>query len=767
MSAGQPGSAAGPELVVGRLSATLRYDPAAAPPGPDRLRGPLRHAVDGHLEAALRALALPPGRWCLARLDLTVSLDLDRPDPALARDWSRAVAAAIARTVREDRGAAVHYRNDADLLADAVTGLAAGRLERLWAWRQTGLVRPEDPAPAAAPGEAVLAVLERHPRQAAATVLRAAERCGAAALDRALGRRGWQRLAALATANAPYPPGGTDPDPATRALARTLLAGSRFAALVRAARLRPAEPTAAAWAVLVLAETDPAALHRPGTRPGLHRLLAEALGAPDGMPTRLPAGPRPSTAEPGREASARPASAAPAEREAPPRGRRVEEAGEDPPGASDALVPGCRTPAPDAPGERAPVRTPGLPDRLPAAEANRQPGPEPAAEPAAEGGLPTDWAGLPFLLATAAEAGLPDRVLDDPALAARPLPWVLHAAVRALVPAVPAGDPAALALAGLDRTRAARVLGADPPTPDEQARIDALATAWALATATRLATTVAPAPSVAAVTPTTPVAASALATPVAASMPAVPAPPVPPVAGVPAPRLAAAAIPVAASVPAVSTPPVPPVAGVPAARVAAAAASAAPVAASVPAAPAPPESGVPVGAVRSVPPGAGVPAVLAPPVPPGSGVLPAPLSAGPVAPQSVCTPPTSAAATPAPPLGSGAPSGVPARPPALDERCGSVDPASGSESGLTDAAPPTTAPAAAAPPSDVPAPADADARRAVAALARRRGRVAAEAGWIEVVLAAGDADPQVRRAGLDLDPGWIGWLGAVVRYRYV
>lgn len=56
---------------------------------------------------------------------------------------------------------------------------------------------------------------------------------------------------------------------------------------------------------------------------------------------------------------------------------------------------------------------------------------------------------------------------------------------------------------------------------------------------------------------------------------------------------------------------------------------------------------------------------------------------------------------------------------------------------------------------------------AVAAVARRPGRITAETGWIEVHLAVGDTDLAVRRAGLDLDPGWVGWLGAVVRYRYV
>ncbi|MFE2147495.1 hypothetical protein ACFXA3_38190, partial [Streptomyces sp. NPDC059456] len=168
-------------------------------------------------------------------------------------------------------------------------------------------------------------------------------------------------------------------------------------------------------------------------------------------------------------------------------------------------------------------------------------------------GAATGWAGLLFLLATAAEAGLPDRALDEPALAARPLPWTLHAAALALVPGIAPADPAALALAGLGPDRAAGLLRAAAPTSRERDAVGALAAGWARATAARL----------------------------------------------------------------------------------------------------------------------------------GDG----PYADGPAG--------------------------------------------------------------------------------AVLAVARRPGRITAETGWIEAVLAVADTDPEVRRAGLDLDPGWLGWLGAVVRYRYV
>jgi hypothetical protein len=51
-------------------------------------------------------------------------------------------------------------------------------------------------------------------------------------------------------------------------------------------------------------------------------------------------------------------------------------------------------------------------------------------------------------------------------------------------------------------------------------------------------------------------------------------------------------------------------------------------------------------------------------------------------------------------------------------------------------------------------------------VALRRGSIVAEPGWIEVHLDLDDVDIDVRRAGLDLDPGWIPWLGCVVRFCY-
>lgn len=60
---------------------------------------------------------------------------------------------------------------------------------------------------------------------------------------------------------------------------------------------------------------------------------------------------------------------------------------------------------------------------------------------------------------------------------------------------------------------------------------------------------------------------------------------------------------------------------------------------------------------------------------------------------------------------------------------------------------------------DVPAP-------RLEAVCRRAGRIRFEAGWIELHLPLDAADVRLRRAALDLDPGWLPWLGCVVRICY-
>jgi hypothetical protein len=54
----------------------------------------------------------------------------------------------------------------------------------------------------------------------------------------------------------------------------------------------------------------------------------------------------------------------------------------------------------------------------------------------------------------------------------------------------------------------------------------------------------------------------------------------------------------------------------------------------------------------------------------------------------------------------------------------------------------------------------------LSAICRRHGRIVADPGWIDVHLEHAEVSTDVRRAGLDLDPGYLSWLGCVVRFVY-
>jgi len=58
------------------------------------------------------------------------------------------------------------------------------------------------------------------------------------------------------------------------------------------------------------------------------------------------------------------------------------------------------------------------------------------------------------------------------------------------------------------------------------------------------------------------------------------------------------------------------------------------------------------------------------------------------------------------------------------------------------------------------------ARVHLGAIVRRPGRLCVAPANLDLTFAPAQADLRLRRAGLDLDPGWIPWLGLVVRYHY-
>jgi hypothetical protein len=51
-------------------------------------------------------------------------------------------------------------------------------------------------------------------------------------------------------------------------------------------------------------------------------------------------------------------------------------------------------------------------------------------------------------------------------------------------------------------------------------------------------------------------------------------------------------------------------------------------------------------------------------------------------------------------------------------------------------------------------------------IVRRPGTLDFTKTHIDVFLDHGHADVRLRLAGLDIDPGWVPWLGRVVRFHY-
>jgi hypothetical protein len=414
------------ELMISRLSATVHGDGGAVPRAERMLARVVRHRLD----AALLAAGLPEGEWCVRRVEVGVVIDPDRPDSAIETQWAAALVDALRRALRTGSGDVVHYRRPGDALADLVASVAVGRTERAWAWRRVGLLRPDDPPPSSA---AVLAVLGRNPAEVLPVVVRVVREVGVAALHRLFGARGWVELARLVSGELGVGPtsAGRVDRVAAASLAVELMARSVLARAVSQSRLRPDAPTARAWALLVAGEADPALLSRPVAAPVLDEVVCQLARVEDIR--------RDTTAATGTAAQEH--GVAPANRAGPDRPR-------------DSLPPGGSPPRPEGP-----LRDVQRPEGV-------------------HQGM-TAWAGLLFLINSAADAAVPEAVLGDPALVARPLPWVLHGIARRLVPAA-ADDPAVLAFAGLT----------DPPTSPasdlEIRSLEAHAYRWAATTAARL-----------------------------------------------------------------------------------------------------------------------------------------------------------------------------------------------------------------------------------------------------------------------------------------
>lgn len=404
---------------VGRMRVRYRA-PHDDPALKRRLDAVLQSVLDEGLEPALaRSGVSLEGNVCIRSVRSSAYLRLESGDPAAVAVWSAAIADAVHAELARAGANAVRYRSRRAALTDLALGVAGGRLERAWAWRQLGLWQTGD-APVAQDAVAELLVALSAEPEAVVPVLGEVARVDLLdPLIAAVPPAGWTQLArlALAASFAPArllepaalspvdhdaaPPsarrGGARKQAARRAraaaiLERSILAQAFIAAVVRG---RPAAPeVVASFATLACLEVEPAVV--AATPAGTARELVAEVG------------------EVLRTAAASP---------------KTDDA------AASALLKA----------------------------------PEPGAVKSPEARWTSRFAGLLFLLGVIDELDLPRELASGE----RSTAWLLHRLGLAITPGEP-DDPAVLAFAGL-RPGLPLPEGGDRPSPEEAAMLGAVA----------------------------------------------------------------------------------------------------------------------------------------------------------------------------------------------------------------------------------------------------------------------------------------------------
>ena len=528
------------DLTIDRLSASVRAEPhdIRLRSRVDRL---LRHVATDRLGSACASVAPADGDWCIQRLDVPLRIDLDRPDAALEAQWTQGLTEALMAAVggrwrpgTDAEPVVLHYPRRVDAVADLLCGLASGRLDRLWAWRQVGLIAAaERPTP-----EAALRALMGEPTTIMTALGVAVASVGTDPLHRLLGSAGWVKLAEavwlilggpaghLATIRIEPDPwarrGPVAPDSANRsgvtadprscaegagrgvvtpdpAAVRRVIDRSSLAGRFRSGRVRVDAPTCAAWAVLAVAQVEPEMIGRTMAT-GIVAGVAAAFRPVDLVPTSGseraatgPAGPLVDEVERGPEpwtpkgpkvltGPVKDGSAGAPEADEDTDGDLEYESltSGDPASAIDPAAP-PRLPDPHDVGELVSGAT------APACRVD-DPDERDGGDPIVRQSWPTAAAGLLFLLGVAAEVGIPTRVEDHPDLGRRPLAFNLFDLGRRFAPWADPLDAAMFGFAGL--------VPADerPGRPPSDAQMDALdhiAVDWARVTVGRLRPTAA------------------------------------------------------------------------------------------------------------------------------------------------------------------------------------------------------------------------------------------------------------------------------------
>jgi hypothetical protein len=427
-------------LTIDHIVATSPDDGLGLAGRVDRI---VHRVAKARLERALGANAIgADGDWCIPRVALRAALDFERPDTSLEELLAQAVLDAIASAMRGPD--AVHYPRRIDALADLVASASLGRFDRAWAWVRMGLIN--DPTELERRrGPCVLDVLARHPSDAVSAVTRAASTIGLAPLHRLFTLSGWVRLVDIVIdAHVPAASASAVTDLVRQddnalatidtaseiARASRLVGSSRLANAARESRLRFDSRTSRALAALVVAESEPGMLSGKRLAPALLTVAQMVAGTVQAL-AETPS------------AAAKPA--------APQR-------------MSDAD---------------------SVPDRSTDDEAARQPDSPITDQASGAVGEPTQHAGVVFLLNVARDAGMPETLLDDPALDGFDPGHLLARLALTLAP-MPDDDPALIAFAGLDEKRMRRGWSREPLPPEIFERIRTYADKWAAAASERM-----------------------------------------------------------------------------------------------------------------------------------------------------------------------------------------------------------------------------------------------------------------------------------------
>jgi hypothetical protein len=414
-----------PALRIGRLHARYRLAPDARATR-ERLDRVLADLLDDALERAVERAGLPAtGELCIHRVHAPVRLRLGGTDAGLREAWTAAIADALRRAAAGETSGVVRYASRRQALVDVAAGVAAGDLERAWAWRRLGLWDGPDNADAATLGPALVRALVAE-REAIVPVIGAVARGGGLpGLGRALDGPAWLALAVAALGAAG----------AREGLARIALDAARDPARSAAQAPAPAVALAAVARSPILDAADAAAAAAaPADRAATAAALA-VLACLEADPALALAGDEP----------ARAAIAA----------------------ATQALVATPPAPRRDASLAEALARDP---EPRAATLSHAQPASDPAVAP--DEGEPvvhrTAAAGLLFVVHLVEALGLADELATT--LEDRLLRWTLHR-LGMMLAGVEPDDPAALAFAGLGPDTAPPSRDGPPPTADEEAAL--------------------------------------------------------------------------------------------------------------------------------------------------------------------------------------------------------------------------------------------------------------------------------------------------------